>query len=105
VPEALPRPARKNLANPHGGEALASRIQWRFSMWNIPEIAAVLATWALGLTTVGIVAIVCWYKARDKEMQIQREMRIREMEHQQRMRELEVEREKAKASQVYERTA
>ena len=54
---------------------------------------------------LGIVAIVFWYKARDKELQIQREMRIREIEHQQRMRELEVEREKAKAAQVYERTA
>jgi hypothetical protein len=74
-------------------------------MWNIPDIAPVLTICALGLTTVGILAIVYWYKARDKELQIQREMRIREMEHQQRMRELEVEREKAKAHQVYERTA
>jgi choline-glycine betaine transporter len=61
--------------------------------------------WALGLTTICIVAIVCWYKARDKELQMQREMRIREMEHQQKMRELDVEREKAKAPQVYERSA
>jgi hypothetical protein len=69
-------------------------------MWNIPDIAPVLAVCALGLTTVCVVAVVCWYKARDKELQIQREMRIREMEHQQRMRELEVEREKTKAHQV-----
>jgi len=74
-------------------------------MWNIPDIAPVLGLCALGLSAVAIVAIVCWYKARDREMQVQREMRIREMEHQQKMRELEVEREKAKASQVYERTA
>jgi hypothetical protein len=74
-------------------------------MWSIPDIAPVLAICALGLTTVGVVAIVCWYKARDRELQIQREMRIREMEHQQKMRELDVEREKAKAAQVYERTA
>jgi hypothetical protein len=71
-------------------------------MWNIPDIAPVLGVCALGLTTVCIVAVVCWYKARDKELQIQREMRIREMEHQQRMRELEVERERAKAAQVRE---
>jgi predicted GIY-YIG superfamily endonuclease len=74
-------------------------------MWHVPEIAPVLAICALGLTTVGVVAIVYWYKARDKELQIQREMRIREMEHQQKMRELEVEREKARAHQVCERTA
>ena len=74
-------------------------------MWNVSDLAPVLALCALGLTTVGVVAIVCWYKARDKELQIQREMRIREMEHEQKMRELEVEREKAKAPQVYGRTA
>jgi predicted GIY-YIG superfamily endonuclease len=74
-------------------------------MWNVSDLAPVLAICALGLTTVGVVAIVCWYKARDKELQIQREMRIREMEHQQKMRELEVEREKARAHQVYEHTA
>jgi hypothetical protein len=59
----------------------------------------------LGLTTVGVVAIVCWYKARDRELQVQREMRIREMEHQQKMRELDVEREKAKAAQMHEGTS
>jgi hypothetical protein len=69
-------------------------------MWNIPDIAPVLGVCALGLTAVCVVAVVCWYKARDKELQIQREMRIREMEHQQKMRELEVEREKARAHQV-----
>jgi len=74
-------------------------------MSGIPEyIAPVLGICALGLSVVCIVAIVCWYKSRDKELQIQREMRIREMEHQQRMRELEVEREKARAAQVFERT-
>jgi len=57
------------------------------------------------VTVVAIVGIVFWYKARDKELQVQREMRTREMEHQQKMRELEVELEKAKARQVYERTA
>jgi hypothetical protein len=69
-------------------------------MWNIPDIAPVLAVCALGLSVICIVAIVCWYKSRDKEMQIGREMRIRELEHQQKMAELEVEREKAKAPRV-----
>jgi hypothetical protein len=74
-------------------------------MWNIPDIAPVLGVCAIGLSAICIVAIVCWYKARDKELQIQREMRIREMEHQQKMRELDLEREKAKAAQAHERTA
>jgi hypothetical protein len=74
-------------------------------MWNIPDIAPVLGVCALGLTSVCVVAIVTWYRARYKELQFQREMRIREMEHQQKMKELEVELEKAKARQVYERTA
>jgi hypothetical protein len=75
-------------------------------MGNIPDLMfPVLGVGVLGLTTICVVAIVCWYQARNKELQIQREMRIREMEHQQKMTELEVEREKAKAAQVYERTA
>jgi hypothetical protein len=74
-------------------------------MWNVSDLAPVLVVCAIGLTTVCLVAIVLWYRARDKELQVQREMRIREMEHQQKMKELEVELEKAKARQVYERTA
>jgi hypothetical protein len=75
-------------------------------MERIPELMfPVLGIAVLGLTTICVVAIVCWFKARDKELQIQREMRLREMEHQQRMRELEVEREKAKAAQIQERIA
>ena len=73
-------------------------------MANIPDMMfPVLGVGVVGLTAICIVAIVCWYKARDRELQIQREMRIREMEHQQKLRELEVEREKAKAAQVQER--
>jgi hypothetical protein len=95
---------RKNFPSPSSGEGWASRIQRRFSMSNIPDIAPVLGVCAIGLSAICIVAIVCWYRARDRELQIQREMRIREMEHQQKMRELEVEREKAKAAQLNERT-
>jgi len=75
-------------------------------MEHIPEMMfPVLGVGVLCLTTICVVAIVLWYKARDREPQIQREMRIREMEHQQKIRELEVEREKAKAAQVHERVA
>jgi hypothetical protein len=75
-------------------------------MANIPDMMfPVLGVGVVGLTAICIVAIVCWYKARDRELQIQREMRIREMEHQQKLRELDVEREKAKAAQVQQRVA
>ena len=56
------------------------------------------------LVPVLIVGIVFWYKAREKEIQAQQELRIREMEHQRRMKELEVGLEKAKAQQVSGRT-
>ena len=71
-------------------------------MWNVADLSPVLGICALGVTAIAIVAIRSWYKARDRELQIQREMRIREMEHQQKMRELEVEREKAKAAQMHD---
>jgi hypothetical protein len=74
-------------------------------MWNVSDLTPVLGCCVVGLSTICVFAIVYWYKARDKELQVQREMRIREMEHQQKMREMEVELEKAKARQVYERPA
>jgi hypothetical protein len=46
---------------------------------------------------VGIVGIVFWYKAREKELQYHQEMRVKEMEHQRRLKELELEVEKVKA--------
>jgi hypothetical protein len=70
-------------------------------MGHISDLAPVMGVGVLCISAICIVAIVSWYKARDRELQIQREMRIREMEHQQKMRELEVEREKAKAAQVH----
>jgi len=45
---------------------------------------------------VAIVAIVHWFKARDKELQYHQDLRIREMEHQAKMKQLEIELEKAK---------
>ena len=56
------------------------------------------------LMPVLIVGVVFWYKAREKEIQAQQELRIREIEHQRRMKELEVELEKAKAQQASGRT-
>ena len=51
------------------------------------------------LMVLGIVAIVFWFRARDKELQYHQDLRIREMEHQRKMKELEVELERAKALQ------
>jgi len=48
------------------------------------------------LMVLGIVAIVFWYRAREKELQFHQDLRIREMEHQRKMKELEVDLEKAK---------
>ncbi len=57
------------------------------------------------LMVVGIVAIVFWYKAREKELQFHQDMRIREMEHQRRMKELELELEKIKTGRASEKVA
>ena len=49
------------------------------------------------LMVIGIVGIVFWYKARDRELQFHQDLRLKEMEHQRRMKELELEVEKVKA--------
>ncbi len=64
-----------------------------------PEMVPIWGTVFGTLMVFGIVAVVFWYKAREKELQAHQEMRIREMEHQRRMKELELEIEKTKASQ------
>ena len=60
-------------------------------LW-IPIVAVVFGTAMI----VGVVAIVHWFKARERELQYHQELRIREMEHQRKMKELEIELEKAK---------
>jgi len=60
-------------------------------LW-IPIVALVFGTAMI----VAIVAIVHWFKARDKELQYHQDLRVREMEHQRKMKELEIELEKAK---------
>ena len=57
------------------------------------------------LTAVIIVAVVFWFRGREKELQFHQDMRIREMNHQQKMKELELEVEKVKASQRPSQTA
>jgi len=57
------------------------------------------ATWipiAGMLMVLGIIAIIFWYKGREKELQVHQEMRIREMEHQRKLKEIELELEKEK---------
>jgi hypothetical protein len=60
-------------------------------LW-IPIVALVFGTAMI----VAIVAIVHWYKAREKELQFHQDLRIREMEHQAKMKTLEIELEKAR---------
>ena len=59
------------------------------------EPGVLVAIFAIAMP-LGIVAIVFWYKAREKELQFHQDMRIREMEHQRKMKELELEMEKEK---------
>lgn len=66
-------------------------------MQNLPGLIAVLIPVAVILMPVGIVWIVFWYKARQREMDLQENLRIREIEHLQRLKELELEIEKTKA--------
>ena len=55
------------------------------------------------LMVLGIVGIVFWYKARERELQVHQEMRIREMEHQRKMKELELEIERTRSRQAAEK--
>jgi hypothetical protein len=60
------------------------------------DIPAILIPIVAILMPLGIVAVVFWYKGREKELQFHQDMRVREMEHQRKMRELELELEKEK---------
>lgn len=60
-------------------------------MENMFGVLAVLVVAALALMPVAIVAIVFWYKARRRELEIQQSLKLREFEHQQRLKELELE--------------
>lgn len=66
-------------------------------MDNLPGLIALLLPVAIILMPIGIVWIVFWYKARQREMGLQENLRIREFEHVQRLKELELEIEKTKA--------
>ena len=57
------------------------------------------------LMVLGIVGIVFWYKARERELQAHQEMRMREMEHQRKMKELELELERTRNRQTAEKIA
>lgn len=49
------------------------------------------------LMPLAIVGIVFWYKARQRELDLQESIRLRELEHVQRLKELELEIEKTRA--------
>jgi len=67
----------------------------------IPIVGTIAGT----LMVVAIVAIVFWFKGRERELAFHQDMRIREMEHQRKMKELEVELEKAKVLQLTGKSA
>ena len=68
-------------------------------IFNNPLMIPIVGTISGTLMVVAIVAIVCWHKSRERELQVHQEMRVREMEHQRKMKELELEIEKTKVSQ------
>ncbi len=45
---------------------------------------------------VAIVGITFWFKTRERELQMHRELRVMELEHQRRMKEIELEIEKTR---------
>ena len=66
-------------------------------MDNMVGLLSVMIPLAAILMPIGIVGIVFWYKARQREMELQESLRLREFEHLQRLKELELEIEKTKA--------
>ena len=66
-------------------------------MKNLPGLIAVMLPVLAILMPIAIVWIVFWYKARQRELELQESLRLREFEHLQRLKELELEIEKARA--------
>lgn len=69
---------------------------------NLPYIVFLIPIAGMAMV-LGIIGIIFWYKAREKELQYHQDLRIREMEHQHRMKELELELEKTRAGQAAQR--
>jgi hypothetical protein len=65
-------------------------------MENLSGLVAVLLPVSAILTPIAIVWIVFWYKARQREMELEESLRLREFEHLQRLKELELEIEKTR---------
>jgi hypothetical protein len=66
-------------------------------MQNLVGLLSMLMPLAAILMPIGIVWIVFWYKARQRELELQESLRLREFEHLQRLKELELEIEKTRA--------
>ncbi|TAM83182.1 MAG: hypothetical protein EPN47_06175 [Acidobacteria bacterium] len=66
-------------------------------MENLPGLVAVLLPVSVVLMPIAILWIVFWFKARQREMELQENLRLREFEHLQRLKELELEIEKTRA--------
>lgn len=66
-------------------------------MENLPSTIALLLPALAILMPIAILWMVFWYKARQRELDLQENLRLREFEHLQRLKELELEIEKARA--------
>ena len=69
-------------------------------MENLPGLISVLLPVSAILMPIAIVWIVFWYKARQREMELQENLRLREFEHLQRLKELELEIEKTRVREA-----
>jgi hypothetical protein len=68
-----------------------------------PAVTVFMIPIAGMVMVLGIVGIVFWYKARERELQAHQDLRLREMEHQRKMKEMELEIEKTRSRQPAEK--
>lgn len=66
-------------------------------MENMVGLVTMMIPIVVILMPIAIVGIVFWYKARQRELDLQESLRLREFEHLQRLKELELEIEKMRA--------
>ena len=64
------------------------------------DIISVIGHNGIWVMIIAVVAIGGWFKFREKELRIQKEMRTKEMAHLEKMKEMELELEKTKAKQT-----
>src|ERR1051326_4283102 len=91
------RGATTGRAVPARARRQTAKARTNTGMENLPSMVALLLPILAILMPIAIVWIVFWYKARQRELDLQENLRLREFEHLQRLKELELEIEKARA--------